>query len=86
LTARLLEDQKAKATRAASFRPGERRMRLTAPLLAAPLLAALSAGCVQVRAPDKPIEINLNVNIKQEVVVKLERDAQDLVKNNPGIF
>ncbi|MGE3301808.1 MAG: YnbE family lipoprotein [Hyphomonadaceae bacterium] len=47
---------------------------------------AACAACVQVRAPDKPIEINLNVNIKQEVVVRLERDVQDLVKSNPGVF
>ncbi|MEJ0022158.1 MAG: YnbE family lipoprotein [Alphaproteobacteria bacterium] len=54
-------------------------------ILAAGSLAALAA-CVQVRAPDKPIEINLNVNIKQEVTVKLEKDVQDLVKSNPGVF
>ncbi len=48
--------------------------------------AALLSGCVQVRAPDKPIEINLNVNIRQEVIVRLERDVQDLVKQNPGVF
>jgi len=41
-------------------------------------------GCVQVRAPDKPIEINLNVNIKQEVTVKLAKDVEDLVKTNTG--
>ena len=45
-----------------------------------------AASCVQVSAPDKPIEINLNVNIKQEVVVKIQREAEDLVKKNPGIF
>ena len=49
-------------------------------------LALGAAGCVQVSAPDKPIEINLNVNIKQEVVVKIQREAEDLVKKNPGIF
>jgi uncharacterized protein (DUF4415 family) len=54
-------------------------------LLAAGSLAVLAA-CVQVRAPDKPIEINLNVNIKQEVTVRLEKDVQDLVKSNPGVF
>ena len=43
-------------------------------------------GCVQVAAPDKPIEINLNVNIKQEVVVRLEKDVQDLIRKNPGVF
>lgn len=46
----------------------------------------LLAGCVQLRAPDKPIEINLNVNIKQEVVVRLERDVADLISTNPDIF
>lgn len=43
-------------------------------------------GCVQVTAPDKPIEINLNVNVKQEVLVKLQRDAQDIIDNNPELF
>ena len=44
------------------------------------------AGCIQLRAPNKPIEITLNVNIRQEVVVRLEKDVQDLIKKNPGIF
>ena len=47
--------------------------------------AALSA-CIQLRAPDKPIEINLNVTIKQEIVIRLEKDVQDLIKKNPAIF
>jgi lipoprotein NlpI len=47
----------------------------------------LAAGCVQVQlAQDKPLDINLNVNIKQEVVVTLKGEAQDLIKNNPGVF
>ncbi len=44
------------------------------------------AGCINIKAPDKPIEINLNVNIKQEVVVKLQKDAQDLITSNPELF
>ncbi|HZF43170.1 MAG TPA: YnbE family lipoprotein [Sphingomonadaceae bacterium] len=47
---------------------------------------ATIAGCVNVAAPDKPIEINLNINIRQEVLVKLERDVQDLINKNPGVF
>jgi hypothetical protein len=43
-------------------------------------------ACVKLQAPDKPIEINLNINIKQEVVIKLEKDVQDLIKRNPGVF
>ena len=46
----------------------------------------LTAGCVQVRAPEKPIEINLNINIRQEVVVRLQEDVRDLIKKNPGVF
>jgi hypothetical protein len=50
--------------------------------------AALAAGCipVQIQAPDDPIEINLNVNIRQEVIVRLERDAQDLLDDNSELF
>jgi len=48
--------------------------------------AMLSAGCVQVSAPDKPIEINLNINIRQEVVVRLQQDVRDLIESNPGVF
>lgn len=55
------------------------------PLVAAALIGSL-AGCVQVAAPDKPIEINLNINIRQEVVVRLQEDVRDLIKQNPGVF
>ena len=48
-------------------------------------LAGLSA-CVQVTAPDKPIVINLNINIKQEVVYRLDGDAKDLINQEADIF
>jgi hypothetical protein len=54
-------------------------------LATAAMLATLS-GCVQVAAPEKPIEINLNINIRQEVVVRLQEDVRDLIKQNPGVF
>jgi hypothetical protein len=54
------------------------------------IIAGLSGvalgGCIQVKAPDKPIEINLNVKVQQEVVVRLQRDAQTLIQNNPELF
>lgn len=49
------------------------------------LLTGLSA-CVQVSAPDKPIVINLNINIKQEVVYRLDGDAKDLINEEADIF
>ena len=41
---------------------------------------------VQIVAPDKPIEINLNVKIDQEVRVRLDKDVEDLISNNPDLF
>ena len=46
----------------------------------------LIGGCVNVTAPDKPIEINLNINVTQEVVYRLDNDARSLIQQNPGIF
>ncbi|WP_374524848.1 YnbE family lipoprotein [Sphingopyxis sp.] len=48
--------------------------------------AAALGGCVQIATPDKPIEINLNINIKQEILYKLDGDAKKLVEQNSGIF
>ena len=43
-------------------------------------------GCISVSPPDKPIEINLNVTIKQEVLVRLQRDVEQLIQENPEAF
>lgn len=48
--------------------------------------ALAAAGCVNVSAPDKPIVINLNINITQEVVYRLDGEAKSLIQDNPGIF
>lgn len=46
---------------------------------------ALSA-CVSVNAPDKAIVIELNINIKQEVIYRLAQDAGNTIEANPEIF
>jgi hypothetical protein len=61
------------------------QVRLDRVLIGAAALAGLT-GCVQVSAPEKPIEINLNINIRQEVVVRLQQDVRELIKENPGVF
>ena len=60
-------------------------MRRASFLLLAPALFS-TAGCVQVSAPEKPIEINLNVAIRQEVVVRMQRDVEQLIDQNPEAF
>ena len=59
-----------------------RRWMTVAPMSAVGLLG----GCVNVSAPDKPIVINLNINVTQEVVYRLDNDAKSVIKRNPGIF
>ena len=50
------------------------------------LLPALLGGCVNVSAPTKPIEINLNIKVTQDVVVRLDGEAKQVIQQNPGIF
>ena len=60
---------------------GAPSVRLRAAMLAAGAAgSALLAACVQVTAPDRPIEVNLNINIRQEVVVRLQQDARELIE------
>ncbi len=49
-------------------------------------MATALSGCVTVEAPDKPIVINLNINIKQEVVYRLDGDAKALIDEQGDIF
>jgi hypothetical protein len=54
--------------------------------LAAALLAAACQPTVKVEAPDKPIVINLNVKIEQEVRIKVEKEAEQLLDQREDIF
>lgn len=44
------------------------------------------SGCISVNAPDKPIVIELNINIKQEVIYRLANDVKENIESNPEIF
>ena len=55
-------------------------------IFAAFLLAAACTPTVQVQAPDKPIEINLNVKIEQHVRVSIEKDVKQAISKNKDIF
>lgn len=59
------------------------------PLLSLATLALLAGACsptVRLEAPDKPIEINMTVNIKHEILVKVEKEVQQLFDSNKGLF
>ena len=53
------------------------------------LLAAGVIGCapeVAVKAPEKPITINLNIKLDADVRVKLEETAKKDIEANPDVF
>ncbi|MBP7252322.1 MAG: YnbE family lipoprotein [Alphaproteobacteria bacterium] len=50
------------------------------------LLLPACTPTVQVQAPDKPIEINLNVTIEQHVKIAIEKDVQQAIAKNKSIF
>lgn len=54
--------------------------RLSLLFLVLPLLAGCSPT-VKVQAPDKPIEINMNINIRHEILVKVEREVEEMFEN-----
>lgn len=64
-------------------RPNASRVTVLAMLLGG---ATALSGCVSVKAPDKPIVIELNINIKQEVVYRLAADANKSIEARPDLF
>ncbi len=50
------------------------------------LLTTACAPTVRLEAPEKPIEINMTLNIKHEILVKVEKDVQQLFDSDKGLF
>lgn len=55
-------------------------------MLMAMVGSAVLGGCISVKAPDKPIVIELNINIRQEVIYRLAADANNTIDENEDIF
>lgn len=52
-----------------------------------PVLGLIAlGGCINVNAPSEPIVIELNINIRQEVIYRLAEDVRDNVEENADIF
>lgn len=75
-------------TRLARTRPMSRfkARRGPAEMVAMALAPIALAGCVTVNAPEEPIVIELNVNIRQEVIYRLAADAGTTIEENADIF
>lgn len=50
------------------------------------LFAAACTPTVKVEAPDKPIEINMNINIKHEILIKVEKEVEEMFEEEDDLF
>jgi len=55
-------------------------------LLPGVLLVAACQPRIEVAPPNEPITINMNVKIEHEIRVRVEKDLDELFKEQPGIF
>lgn len=68
--------------------PMRRALLITTAATTAALAAAACTPTLRVEAPAEPITINLNINLKidGDVRVRMERDLDQAVQANPGLF
>jgi len=52
------------------------------------LLVSVSACAptIKVMPPDKPITINMNVKIEHEIRIKVEKDLENILSDDSGLF
>ncbi len=53
------------------------------------VLTSFLAGCsptVKIQAPDKPIEINLNVKIEHEIRLQVDKELDGLFDDDSDVF
>ena len=43
-------------------------------------------GCININAPEEPIVIQLDINIRAEVLYRLAEDANNTIDENADIF
>lgn len=55
-------------------------------LLATVITLGACTPTIKVEAPDKPIQINMNVKIEHEIKVKVDRDLEQAIKENDDLF
>jgi hypothetical protein len=64
-------------------------MKIKVVLLILAVLTFGSSGCsptVKVATPDEPITINLNVKIQHEILVKVDKELEDVLSEESGLF
>ena len=43
-------------------------------------------ACIEVAAPKEPITINMNVKIEHEIIIKADKDVEELLETRSDLF
>ena len=58
-------------------------------ILLAALTSSMLVGCtprIEVAAPKEPITINMNVKIEHEIIIKADKDVEELLETRSDLF
>ncbi|MFZ0487830.1 MAG: YnbE family lipoprotein [Arenicellales bacterium] len=62
------------------------KLRICGMALLTGIWLAACSPTVKMEAPEKPIEINMNIKIEHEIRVKVEKDIDTMLKQNKDLF
>ena len=55
-------------------------------MLSCLLYTAACTPTIKVEAPDKPIEINMNINIRHEILIRVEKEVEEMFEEENDLF
>ncbi len=64
----------------------KRRYLLNGALLSAAIILTACAPRIAIEAPKEPITINLNVKIEHKILIKVDKEIDDLFDENSELF
>jgi hypothetical protein len=76
-----------RAEKGSNSEEGTMKLQFAGPCLA--FCVVMLSGCVpriELAAPKEPITINMNVKIEHEIHIKVDKDVEDLLKNQSDLF
>jgi len=86
VNARLCKTESASVKGGQSSAGGTSFLMRPGALIGVATATCLLSGCINITAPQEPIVIELNVNIRAEVLYRLVEDANETIDRNADIF
>ncbi|EPT5154409.1 YnbE family lipoprotein [Escherichia coli] len=61
-------------------------MKILLAALTSSFMLAACTPCIEVAAPKEPITINMNVKIEHEIIIKADKDVEELLETRSDLF